>query len=293
MNSEQNHGRGGSGVGPALGFDVGATLTKLAIFPPGEQGRFEVLGKLQDSELSGLISSLGPSSIGVTGGGAERLFGDIHQSATLTLVDEFTAWGAGASALLAQDPTPHPAPYLLVSVGTGTSALRVDGDSVHRVGGTALGGGTVLGLGSLLCDCLDFGELCRMAERGKRQTVDLMLSDVYPSGDNPLLLAADITASSFARISHPTATGPKPSHDDLAAAIMGLVGENVALICASLARAAGATHVFYGGSTLRGNTRLADLLITLTTALGRPAHLLPNGEFAGAIGASQIAQTHA
>ena len=292
MNSEQKYDRG-SGLGPALGVDVGATLTKLAIFPPGEAGRFEVLGKLQDSELSRLISSLGPSSIGVTGGGAQRLSEVIHQPATLTLVDEFTAWGAGAAALLAQDPTPQPDPYLLVSVGTGTSALRVDGDSVHRVGGTALGGGTVLGLGSLLCDCPDFDDLCRMAERGKRQTVDLMLSDVYPSGENPLLLAPDITASSFARIAHPTATGPKPSREDLAAATMGLVGENVALLCASLARTSGATRVFFGGSTLRGNPLLTGILITLTTALGSPAHLLPNGEFAGAVGASQIAQVNA
>ena len=287
----QRTGDRGSGVGPALGLDVGATLTKLAVAPPGEAEHFELLIETDDSTVADRIASLEPSSVGLTGGGARRLARALRQPATE--VDEFSAWGAGAAALLARDGQHETTPYLLVSLGTGTSVLLVDEDATHRVGGTALGGGTVLGLGSVLCNCRDFDDLCRLAEQGTRRTVDLMVSDVYPDADRPLLLAGDITASCFARLAHPTASGSKPSREDLAAAIMGLIGENVALLCSALAKTCGVTSIFFGGSTLRGNPQLTTILTTLTTALGHPARILPSGEFAGAAGALEAARTKA
>lgn len=275
--------------GTALGIDLGATLTKLAVSPAWGPESFELLVEMDDSRIAEKISSLEPSSVGLTGGGARRLAQSLDMP--VTEVDEFAAWGAGGAALVSQAREDHDTPFLLVSLGTGTSVLLVDGDSTHRVGGTALGGGTLLGLGSALCDCTDFEELCLLAEKGSRSTVDLMLSDVYPDADRPLLLAADITASCFARLSHPTATGPKPSREDLAAAIMGLIGENVALLCSGLAKQCDVTPIYFGGSTLRKNTNLAAILTTLTTALGHPSLVIPQGEFAGARGALEIART--
>ena len=289
--NRQHQDEHGSQSGPALGIDAGATLTKLAILEPDGTVRFELLDGGGDSELAARVASLKPVSIGVTGGGAQRL-SDLLPT-PVTPSDEFTAWARGASSLTGQEPTSGCEKTLLVSVGTGTSALFLDGASVHRVGGTALGGGTILGLGSQLCQTLDFDALCRMATTGQRNTVDFMLSDVYPEGESPLLLANDITASCFAKLAHPSVTGPEPAREDLAAAIMGLVGENIALICVGLARASDASQVFYAGSTLRGNSVLADILTTLTSALGPSAQILENGEFAGALGALEIARTRA
>jgi type II pantothenate kinase len=69
---------------------------------------------------------------------------------------------------------------------------------------------------------------------------------------------------------------------------MGLVGENVALICAGLAAAHGVRRVVYGGSTLRGNKPLRDVLALITAAFGREPVLLDAGEFAGALGALEL-----
>ena len=72
---------------------------------------------------------------------------------------------------------------------------------------------------------------------------------------------------------------------DLAAAVMGLVAENVALISCGLAATAGVSRVVFGGATLPGNDLLRALLAGVTAALGREPILLDKGAHAGAVGA--------
>jgi type II pantothenate kinase len=74
---------------------------------------------------------------------------------------------------------------------------------------------------------------------------------------------------------------------------MGLIGENVALICSSLAASSQVRQIVFGGSTLRGNHLLRTIIEALSSALGRQAVLLPDGEFAGALGALELARIRA
>ena len=76
---------------------------------------------------------------------------------------------------------------------------------------------------------------------------------------------------------------------DVAHAIAGLIAENVALLCTALAAAAQVTRVVFGGSTLRGNEGLQEMLAQLVRAYGREPVFLENGEFTGALGALRIA----
>jgi type II pantothenate kinase len=174
----------------------------------------------------------------------------------------------------------------LVSVGTGTSALWVGGGDVTRVGGTALGGGTILGLGSALLGVSSFDELTALAQAGDRRSVDLLVGDLDPAGDIPL--PREMNASSFAKLARKGSTaGVEPA--DLAKAVMGLVGENVAIICGMLAAAVQADRIVYAGSSLRNNPALTNILLGTTAARGGKALLLPEGEFAGALGALRLA----
>ena len=57
-------------------------------------------------------------------------------------------------------------PYLLVTIGSGVSVLKVESDeSFERIGGTATGGGTFWGLGKLLTNAKGFDELLELASR--------------------------------------------------------------------------------------------------------------------------------
>lgn len=283
------------GADVRVGVDVGATLAKVAVEEgaPPSGPRFELHPAAELDRVAERVDALSPDGVGVTGGGARALAERLRTPAAQ--VNEFAAWGAGASVLLHRAERraecgdgPPPAVedrYLLVSVGTGTSVLLVDGIAVSRVGGTALGGGTVLGLSTALLGIDDFERLCQLAEKGDRARVDLLVSDIYGAGEIPLI--GDATASAFGRLARGRA---EVSTEDLAAAVMHLVAENVALVCHGLSAATQTRQVVFGGSTLRNNPALARVLTTITEQLGREATLLPDGEFAGAVGSLELAR---
>jgi len=273
---------------PAIaGIDAGATLTKLVL--PGADGahRLETVSSQRDEAVLAALAAHDVARVGLTGGGAARLAAQLD-GAVLALdravveVDEFEAWHRGVGHLLPEAPER----YLLVSIGTGTSMLLVEGASVRRIAGTPLGGGTVLGLGQALAGTADFERLCALAARGDRSRVDVSVAEVYAGGDAPL--ATDVMASSFARLAegpHRRDAGPA----DRAHAIMAMVGENVALLAGSLSLWLGVEDLVFGGSTLQGNRALAEALGDYLARFGRRHVVLTDGAFAGALGARRIA----
>jgi type II pantothenate kinase len=279
--------RSGLHRGVRVGVDVGSSLTKLAVQEPGGNTRFQLFARGPSPELLRAVEVADPVSLGLTGGGAAALASQLPLQSVQ--VNEFTAWGAGARQLL--DRQPHlvgtRTPYLLVSLGTGTSVMVVDESSVTRAGGTALGGGTILGLGAALLDRADFAATCLLADQGTRDSVDLLVRDIYPDLDVPL--KGDLTAASFGRLARSGTDGVP--QQDLAASIMRLVGENVALIAGGHAHRLRIKDVVFGGSTLRKNPALARVLEEVTLMMGLRAFILEDGEFAGALGAMEWAPT--
>jgi type II pantothenate kinase len=268
----------------SAGADVGATLVKLAVRDARGDTTTATLPAEALDAVAERLRELAPSRLGLTGGGAPRLAPRLAQPAVL--VDEFEAWAEGARRLLGRAA---PERFVVVSVGTGTSALLVESGRVTRVGGTALGGGTIVGLGAVLCGVSDFGAITALAARGDRRRVDLLIRDIYPDGD--FLLPGDVNAASFAKLAR--ADRGTPEAADLAHGIMGLVGENVGLICAGLAARFGVPLIAFGGSTLRDNPALGAILGGVCAVLGREPHFLANGQFAGAVGALALAEAAA
>jgi type II pantothenate kinase len=281
---------------PVVGVDVGATLAKLAVRDPGGRLRFDFLPAHALEAVSHRVRALAPRSVGVTGCGAGQL--EPHLHVTPRRLIEFEAWGRGSRELLRAQGIDTSAPYLLVSVGTGTSVLRIEGDAVTRIGGTGLGGGTVLGLGVALTGCVSYEELCELARRGRRGNVDLLIGDIYAPGE--IALPAEATAAAFGSLARwlsgepgrpgsPESKNDPSRREDLAAAVMGLVGENVALIACGLAGGADVHRVVFGGATLLGNEALRAVLVGVTAALGREPLLLDEAGYAGALGALGLA----
>jgi len=272
---------------PAAGIDFGATLVKAVILPDPRTHDGMRTFLAPEADTSGLDRFLrrGPfASVGVVGGGARRWASGDGALFAVEAVDEFAAWGVGEKFLLDTAPFVPSRPHLLVSLGTGTSILAVDAAGrVARVGGTALGGGTLRGLGRLLLGEDGHEKLIALARGGDRRKVDLLVGDVYGPGE--ISLNVDLTAANFGKVA-------STERHDLANALCGLLGENVALLAGSLARSisGGETiDVVYGGSTLRGHDVLRGILEHVTGLAGARARFLPNGEFAGAVGAMHLA----
>jgi type II pantothenate kinase len=217
-----------------------------------------------------------PQVVAVTGGGAMRLCAGLGR-AQAHLVPEFEAWALGAPILARRAGIELPERYLLVSMGTGTSIHGVCGGRSERAGGSALGGGTLLGLGRLLLPVDSFADVVALAARGDRAAVDLLVGDIYTHGEPPI--PPHINAASFGKLA-----SRRP--EDLAHALMGLVGENLGVICGTLARSHRTDTILYCGSTLDENQPLQDILTTVSWMYGVSAIFLPQGAYCGAVGAA-------
>lgn len=273
-----------------VGVDLGATLVKAVAVPVDRPlPSFETFVAPAGDErlLDAFLLRHALRLVAATGGGATALADRLVPGRFVTVVDEFASWGAGEPILTGRAGLAPAYPHLLVSLGTGTSILRMDENGkVARVGGTALGGGTLRGLGRLLLGTDDHDRLVALAATGDRRHVDLLVGDLYRPGG--IALVPDLTAANFGKAFEPRA-------DDVAHALLGLVGENVALlagqIAVSLATAAEGgsprrrPDVLYAGSTLRNNPLLVEILGGVTSLVGAQASFLPLGEFTGALGA--------
>lgn len=272
------------------GVDLGATLAKAVAVPvdrPLEAFESFVAPAGDDRLLDAFLLRHSLRHLAATGGGAAALADRLAPHRSVSVVDEFASWGAGEPLLASRAGLVAPYPHLLVSLGTGTSILRMDGEGVvARVGGTALGGGTLRGLGRLLLGTDDHERLVALAATGDRRNVDLLVGDLYRPGG--IALVPDLTAANFGKAHDPRAS-------DVAHALLGLVGENVALLAGQIAVALASASdggaprrrpdVVYAGSTLRNNPLLVEILGSVTALVGARASFLPFGELTGALGA--------
>jgi len=205
-----------------LGIDIGGTTTDIVGF-----NRHQVKGFLSvsaDDPLASASGALGKflnthklsladiDSIAVTGVGATYLSGDLF-GIPVSPVDEFMAIGMGGLFLARVDTA------IVVSMGTGTAIVRAEHQSAQHLGGTGIGGGTLIGLAKYMLQVTDFSTLIEMAQQGSLSNVDLTIGDIASTdiGNLPL----DATASNFGK------HNDKASPNDLALGIINLVCQNI------------------------------------------------------------------
>jgi pantothenate kinase len=157
------------GNGTSVGIDVGATLAKISIRTPGHAPEFRSIPAAALGDVAEIVERARPARVGVTGGGSGELARLLSHD--VLPVNEFACWGAGSTALLreqlGQDLTMER--HLVVSVGTGTSIMLVDGLSVTRVAAPRSGRHRG-GLGSLLTSLQSFSRIADLASSGGAAT---------------------------------------------------------------------------------------------------------------------------
>jgi len=165
-----------------------------------------------------------PRRLFVTGARASRVS---YKELTLTGVDEMTAIGRGAQRLAEKSTC------LAVSMGTGTAIVHADGDEYRHLGGTGVGGATLVGLGRLILDEGDPDVLQTLARDGDSTHVDLTVGDLGYGTVG--ILTPDTTAANLGKLD-------SRSPEDLAAAIHTLVGEVVGTVASQAAHRAGSPN---------------------------------------------------
>ena len=203
----------------SLGIDIGSSSTKAAALD--EHGT--LLGTLQVHADDPRTSAYGVLGRFLNQQGAS--FGDVEKIVLTGLGSTYfheNIFGIPTIHALELDAIGHGGLYLsgldealVVSLGTGSAFIRASKtNGFCHLGGSGVGGGTLVGMAERFLGVTDIFSLSEMALRGNKAMADLRIADVQEE-DIPGL-AADLTAANFGRIKSGA------SDADLAAALFNI-----------------------------------------------------------------------
>ena len=168
-------------MGMVIGIDVGISTTKIVGICDGKvvspmrvkatdpvTSLYGAFGKyLYDNKI--MLSDV--EHVMLTGVGAAYICKPVYGLPT-SKADEFVADGLGARHESGKDR------IIVVSMGTGTSLVRCDGDAIDHIGGIGIGGGTLQGLARLLLKTDDIRTVSEMAVMGNVSNINLRIGDI-------------------------------------------------------------------------------------------------------------------
>ncbi len=268
-------------MGIIVGIDVGGSTTKIAGVKNGEVispmmtratdpvaslygafGKFTAVNGIALSSIDKLV---------VTGVGSvfagEEIFGLPAIHAT-----EFVAVGRGGSYLSGLERA------LVVSMGTGTALVYCNNGKAEHLGGTGVGGGTLVGLAKKLIGTTDVLAIEALAENGDKNLIDLTVNDLTEKDIGPTL-PSSMTASNFGKI------GDLVKSEDIAAGILNMIYETVAVMARFAAMSKDVKDIVLTGrlSALK-SAKLAFKVLSETFGVN---FVIPeNSEYATVIGAA-------
>jgi Pantothenate kinase, acetyl-CoA regulated len=266
-----------------IGIDVGGSTTKIVGFT--ENGKFlqptlvraadpitsiyGAFGKFtaaNNIELSDIVKIM------VTGVGSSYITKPIY-GLPCDHVQEFKCNGLGGLYLSKLKET------IVVSMGTGTAMVHAVKDgNLNYLGGTGVGGGTLIGLSKLLLGMENINHVYDLAAKGDLNKIDLKIRDITNKDILPGMPDM-MTAANFGKVSE-LAT---PS--DKALGIINMVFETIGMLAVFAAR-----HHQIKDIVLIGNLTIAPHTVPLFKSLGDMFgynFLIPeNAQFGTVIGAS-------
>jgi len=265
-----------------IGIDIGGSTTKIVgyekgvLFSPmlvratdplasvyGAFGKFLSVNSLEIEDVDRvMITGVGSSFV------TDRLFG-----LPTGKVDEFRAIGMGGIKLGGFERA------IIVSMGTGTAYVKVENGTAWHLGGTGVGGGTLLGLSNRMLNVRNFDDIVEMARGGNLANVDLVIGDI--TQEKLVGLPPETTASNFGRISD---LADRP---DIALGIINLVFQTIGMIAVFAARADGIRDVVLTGN-LTNVPQCMDVFEALAKLFDVDFHLPPHAEYATAAGAAMV-----
>lgn len=232
-----------------IGIDIGGSTTKIIGFREegGIKQWLEPLVIVANDPLTATYGAFGRfadenhlvlseiSRVMLTGVGSSHLKNNLY-GLDCRRVEEFQCIGKGGSFLSGLDNS------LIVSMGTGTAIVHAAQNGTYKyIGGTGVGGGTLMGLSRLMLNAEDVSELEDMAKSGDLDKIDLKIKDLV-QGDGLSNLSRDLTASNFANVSL------SATKDDIALGIMNLVFETVGMVSIFAARSRGVSDIVLTGN---------------------------------------------
>lgn len=265
----------------AIGLDAGGTLTKLAYLDENNQLK---LKHFPSNNMPAIINWINSKhnikEIGITGGRAEQVKTMLAHDTNLHYIVEFEATLKGVRYQLEKENHNFDK-CIITNIGTGTSIHYMNQIEHMRVGGTGVGGGTLIGLSALTTGIINYQEILQLAKKGSRMGIDLLVQDIYQGMDTPI--SPTLTASNFGKVGINDVLEYRT--EDILATIQGLVGEVITTLSIQLAEQNEVEQIVYIGTTLDNNEKLRDIIADYTILKKKTPVFLDDHGFSGAIGA--------
>ncbi len=265
-----------------IGIDVGGSTTKIVGIENGTSIK-SPMNITANDPITSLFGAFGKylydnnidlqevEHVMLTGVGASGVSTPIYGLPT-THVDEFRADGLGARFASGLDQ------LIVVSMGTGTTLVRVDGDAINHIGGISMGGGKLQGLSHLLLKTNDICEVVEMASHGDISHINLQIKDISKGDIEGLPMHA--TASLFGK-----AVSSNANNNDIAKGLICMVLETIGS-CAVLSQVNGGFKDF----VLIGNLAQlpeCELIFPMMESLYRVRfHIPEHARYCTALGAA-------
>jgi type II pantothenate kinase len=157
--------------------------------------------------------------------------------------------------------------------------IAAQGKQYRHITGTAVGGGTMLGLARLLLGTVDPVEIDQLAVAGDSNAVDLSLADVVtgPIGSLP----ATATAVNFGKLARQEVNARR---EDMAAALITLIGQVIGLLSISAAKALRCEQIVVIGH-MTDMASIRRVISLVSQYYSTPIHLPEQAGFYTAVGA--------
>lgn len=263
-----------------IGIDIGGSTTKIVgfidhtIITPffvkaddpiaslyGAFGKFLSQENIKIDDVDRVI---------MTGVGASYMAKPIYGIPT-GRVQEFIAIGLGGQFFSKLDRV------IVVSMGTGTALIKADKKEIIHMGGSGIGGGTLLGLADKMLKIRDVSSLINLAKDGDLSKVDLLVQDISKQ-DIPGL-PPDTTAANFGRIND------MANASDLALGIINLVFQTIGIIANFASKSCNIQDIVLTGN-LATIPQAKTIMSSLSRLYGINFIIPDHAEYATSVGAA-------
>lgn len=202
-----------------IGIDVGISTTKIV----GINQKGMVISPMRITAADPMTSLYGAfgkylhenkislddvEHIKLTGVGSAYIDENIYGRPT-SKAEEFIADGLGARY------ESNLKRMIVVSMGTGTSLVRCEGDDIRHIGGIGIGGGTLSGLCRIMLQTDDMRQVVALATEGNIYNINLFIKDICAKPLPGLPMSA--TASLFSNAK------ANASREDIAVGLIHMV----------------------------------------------------------------------
>ena len=264
-----------------IGIDVGISTTKIV----GIDEKGMVISPIRIKATDPITSLYGAfgkylhdnkikldevEHVMLTGVGAAYIDEHIYGLPT-SKSEEFIADGLGAKYESKLDR------MIVVSMGTGTSLVKCDGENIKHIGGIGIGGGTLAGLSRIMLKTDDIKQITNLAKDGDVSKINLLIKDISAKPLPGLPMSAVASLFSNAKTN--------ASREDIAKGLIWMV-----LQCIGSATILSSLESGIKDFVLIGNLSLLPLCREVYPATekvyGVRFHVHKNSEFCTAIGAA-------